>query len=356
MRYPSLLRAPSLMVGAVVLLAACSTTTIDPVEPETSPGANESAEGSADSGVVRVVTHDSFELPEELLEEFTESTGYEIELSAPGDGGALVNQLVLTKDSPLGDAVYGIDNSFAARAMEEEIMADVQFDWPQEVEDYLLPGLVPVDVGDVCLNVDDEWFTEAGQEAPETFADLIDEEYAGLTVLTNPAQSSPGLAFFLATISDSEDWVGYWNDLVDNDTKIVDGWSDAYYTDFSANGGDRPIVLSYSSSPALTLDDDGEATTSSVLETCYRQVEYAGVLQGAQNPEGAQAFLEFLLSEEVQQAIPDAMFMYPVVDVDLPDEWAQNAPLATDPHLLDPTEVQASLDEWLRTWHDDVIG
>ncbi|HLS02008.1 MAG TPA: thiamine ABC transporter substrate-binding protein, partial [Beutenbergiaceae bacterium] len=192
---------------------------------------------------------------------------------------------------------------------------------------------------------------------PETFDDLLKEEYEGLTVVTNPAQSSPGLAFLLATIANFDaDWENYWADLIDNDLKIVDSWSDAYYTDFSANEGSRPIALSYSTSPAFTLDDDGDSTTGSMLDTCFRQIEYAGVLTGAENPEGAQAFIDFLLSDEVQAAIPESLYMYPVTGVDLPEDWVAHAPLADDPHQVDPADIEANLDDWLRIWQDDVIG
>lgn len=344
------------LTGAAValMLAGCASTPAEP-EPSSEPPA-----GDDEGGIVRVVTHDSFELPEELLEQFENATGYELQFSAPGDAGALVNQLILTKDSPLGDVVYGVDNSFAARAVNAGIVEDYESPGlPEGAADYLVDGhgLTPIDMGDVCLNVDHEWFAANDLDEPATFEDLLEEEYRGLTVLTNPAQSSPGMAFMLATISKfGDDWTGYWERLLDNDTKIVDGWSGAYYTDFTTNGGSRPIVLSYATSPAFTLDDDGDSTTGSLLETCFRQVEYAGVLAGAENPGGAQAFIDFLLSEEVQGAIPGTMYMYPVADVDLPEEWTAHAPVAPAPHNVDPQDIETNLDDWLRSFQDDVIG
>src|SRR5690625_3793048 len=351
---------PATLAGLLTLGACAAPAEEEPGGKAETAAPEDGDENGEAGGVVRVVSHDSFDLDEELFAQFTETTGYELEFSAPGDAGALVNQLILTKDSPLGDVVYGVDNSFAARAINEEVVAEYHSPaLPQEDEDYLVDGyaLTPIDMGDVCMNVEHEWFNENDIDEPETFDDLLKEEYEGLTVVTNPAQSSPGLAFLLATIANFDaDWENYWADLIDNDLKIVDSWSDAYYTDFSANEGSRPIALSYSTSPAFTLDDDGDSTTGSMLDTCFRQIEYAGVLTGAENPEGAQAFIDFLLSEEVQAAIPESLYMYPVAPVDLPEDWVAHAPLAEQPHQLDPADIEANLDDWLRTWQDDVIG
>lgn len=338
--------------------------------PAPSPSASDpGASGTSDDGAtsapassITLVTHDSFALSEDVLAAFTEETGIAVTQVAPGDAGALVNQLVLTKSSPLGDVVYGIDNTFASRAIDEGVLAPYTSPaLPASAEPYLLgDALTPVDLSDVCLNVDLAWFEENGQEPPTSFDDLVQPEYAGLTVVTNPATSSPGLAFLLATISaQGEDgWVGYWEQLRDNDVLVVDGWSDAYYVDFSgAEGeGDRPVVLSYASSPPVTIGDDGVPTTAALLDTCFRQVEYAGVLEGAANPEGAQAFVDFLLSEQVQADVPGQMYVYPIdTTVALPDDWAEFAPLATAPHEVPAADIAANRSDWIDTWTATVL-
>lgn len=310
--------------------------------------------GEADGGgVVTLVTHDSFALSEGLLESFTAESGYEVRLVAPGDGGALVNQLILTKDSPLGDAVYGIDNSFASRAVEEGVIDPYVSPAAPAGFDTLDGHLTPVDQGDVCLNVDLEWFADADLPVPEGFEDLLEPGYADLTVVTSPVSSSPGLAFLLATVAHFEDgWQDYWRGLLGNGAKVADGWSDAYYVDFSGSegAGPRPIVLSYSSSPAAEVGEDGIARTANVAATCFRQVEYAGVIAGAENPDGAEALVDFLLSEEVQADIPGSMYMYPVTDVALPEEWAQHAPLTEDPLTLDPATIAEKRGSWQEEW------
>lgn len=313
---------------------------------------------------VRVVTHDSFNVSEGLIETFEAESGYTLELSAPGDAGSLVNQLILTKDSPLGDAAYGVDNSFASRAIGEDVFADYTSPaLPVAAEEYLVGGgdsLTPVDVGDVCLNIDTEWFDDNDVPAPQSLADLIDPDYADLLVVTHPANSSPGLAFLLATIGEfGDDWTQYWADLRDNGLLVVDSWSSAYSEEFSGSVGQgpRPIALSYSTSPAFEVDEDGRAPTEALLSSCFRQVEYAGVLAGADNPDGAQSFIDFLLSDEVQADIPGEMFMYPVnPDIELPQEWVQWAPLADEPIEVDPLEIDANREEWIQTWSETVIG
>src|SRR5690606_22046802 len=205
------------VLGIAALAAGCSL--IGESDGEATPAGDGTSGAGGSGGVVRVVTHDSFALPEELIEAFESETGYTVEQSAPGDGGALVNQLILTKDAPLGDVAYGVDNTFASRALTEEVFASYTSPvLPTSAEQYLVPGsdaLTPVDVGDVCLNVDHAWFAEAGIEEPATFEDLLAPEYADLTVMSNPATSSPGLAMLAATVGafGEDGYADYWAGL-----------------------------------------------------------------------------------------------------------------------------------------------
>lgn len=319
----------------------------------------------ATQGEVVLVTHDSFTLPEEVVAGFTEETGYELVVQASGDAGALTNQLVLTKGSPTGDAVFGIDNTFATRAIEEGVLAAYSpEDLPAEVGEHALPWdgadyLTPIDYGDVCVNIDDAWFEAEGIDPPQTLQDLTDPTYRDLFVTPGASSSSPGLAFLLATIGEfgEEGWQDYWTDLMANGASVTSGWSDAYSVDFTFSGGDRPIVLSYASSPPFTIPEGGqEPTTSALLDTCFRQVEYAGVLEGAANPEGAQALVDYLLSDQVQSAIPDAMYVFPVTDVELPEVWAQWAQVAPEPIEVDPALIEEHRQEWVRAWADIATG
>ncbi|MFV0254347.1 MAG: thiamine ABC transporter substrate binding subunit [Beutenbergiaceae bacterium] len=325
--------------------------------------AEPSGEPASPINTVRVVTHDSFALPEELIADFEDMTGYVVELSAPGDGGALVNQLILTKDSPLGDVAYGIDNTFASRALAQGVFSDYESPMVTvEVQEYAIGdslALTPVDIGDVCFNVDHAWFEQAGIPEPVTFTDLTDPQYAGLTVVPNPATSSPGLAMLTATVGQfgTDGYAQFWQDMRTNGVKVVSGWSDAYYVDFSGSEGqgDRPIVLSYSTSPAFEAAD-GVARTGALLDTCFRQVEYAGVLAGAENVAGAEAFIDFLLSEQVQSALPENMYVYPIIpSAELPADWVEFAPLSDNPIAVPAEQIDAERDDWIETWTQVVI-
>ena len=322
-----------------------------------------SADDDTSTDEVVVATHDSWNMPKKVLRQFTEETGYTVKIQPSGDAGALTNKLVLTKDAPIADAVYGIDNTFASRAVDEGVLTEFTPSTnPGTAYEPQAAGaadrLTPIDYSDVCVNVDDTWFAEHDVPPPATFEDLTEERYRGLFVTPAPSTSSPGLAFLVATVAEygEDGWADYWARLMANDTKITAGWSDAYQVDFTQGGGsgDRPIVLSYASSPPFTVSEDtGEPTTSALLDTCFRQVEYAGVLAGAENPEGAQAFIDFLGGRAFQEALPDSMYVFPVdPDATLPDAWAEYAVPADDPRTMSESAIADHRAEWLETWAD----
>ena len=322
----------------VVALAGCSAI------------GNDSPAPSASAGTVTLVTHDSFGLSDGILDAFEEQSGLTVEVVQPGDGGALVNQLVLTKDAPLGDLVFGIDNSFASRAVDEGVVA------PTDLPDAYEGALVPVDYGDVCINVDHAWFTEKGLAEPVTLEDLAKPEYKDLLVVPNAVTSSPGLSFLLATVGafGEDGWVDYWKALKANGLKVADGWSDAYSTDFSGGGGGgpRPIVLSYASSPPYTVPEGAtEPTTGALLDTCFRQTEYAGVIAGTSQPEAAQKLVDFLFSTTVQNDIPATMYVYPVnAKATLPESFVEFAEIADDPFVVSPEDIDKNRETWLSEW------
>ena len=329
------------LAASTVLLAGCAT----PSEP--------------DEVTLVLVTHDSFALSEGTLDQFTEQTGVRVEVQSGGDAGELVNKLVLTADSPLGDVVFGIDNTFASRAASNGVLEPyVSGDLTDAEAAYLLPEgsggeyLTPIDSGDVCVNVDHEWFADAGIPEPRTLDDLIDPTYEGLLVVEAANSSSPGLAFLLATIAayGEDGWHDYWSALVDNQVKVVASWSDAFYVDFTgaAEDGDRPLVVSYASSPPVT---EPPGSTGVLLDTCFRQTEYAGVIAGTEHPAEARQLVDFLFSTVVQNDIPENMYVFPVnANAELPAAWAEYAEIATDPFELDPAEIDANREAWIAAW------
>lgn len=328
--------------GAVVVLAgslllgACSAS-------------DQKASSKSDSQekTVKVLVHDSFNVPKELIADFEKKTGYTLVTNSAGDAG-VVNQLVLQKDSPQYDAAYGVDGYSAYTALDAGVFADYK---SKEVSEKSLEGkLSIVDKGDVCINVDHAWFKANNVAEPATIEDLAKPEYAKLLVVENPATSSTGLAFLIATIKDRGEsaYTEYWKALLAGGAKVAGGWSDAYYTDFSgADGkGPFPLVVSYSASPAET-----KGATGSLDATCTRQYEMAGVLKGAKNEKGAKAFVDFMLSKEVQAALPENMYMYPVrSDVELPEQWAQYAKLTDNPIEMDLKSVAKNRETWIKDW------
>jgi thiamine transport system substrate-binding protein len=362
-------RAPRVLAltgAAALALTACSlggSGGSDPTSGSTSGSAAVEAGRCTGDGALTVLTHESFVLPDEAKAAFEKESGCTLKLVTAGDAGLLTNRLVLTKGSPVADAVFGIDNTFAGRAVAEGVLDEYQPELPAGAADHALPGegakvLVPVDFGDVCVNIDDTWFAKKKVDPPATLDDLTKREYKDLFVTPGASSSSPGLSFLLATVAakGEDGWQQYWRDLMANGTKITSGWSDAYGVDFTAGEGqgDRPVVLSYASSPPFTVPEGGtEPTTSALLDTCFRQVEYAGVVKGTEQPAGARAFVDLMLSDEVQAGIPESMYMYPASSaVELPQEWARWAKTAEQPLTVDPARIEEQRATWLREWTD----
>jgi thiamine transport system substrate-binding protein len=170
-----------------------------------------------------------------------------------------LNKAILSKDAPLADVFYGVDNTFLSRAIDEGIFEAYQSplleDIPDDFELDKQYRALPVDFGDVCLNYDKSYFEDKNIAPPQNLEDLLKQEYKSFLVVENPATSSPGLAFLLATIGHfgEQAYLDYWQGLVANDVLVVNDWEQAYYTEFSRWGGARPIVVSYGSSPPVEM-------------------------------------------------------------------------------------------------------
>ncbi len=311
-----------------------------------------------------VLTHGSFDVSEEVMAAFTEETGITVAFLAGGDAGEVLNRAVLTRDNPLADLLFGVDNNLIARALEADIFEPYESPMLAAVaSEYIFEEnhfVTPVDAGFVNFNYHKAWFTERELDLPADITQLAEEAYRGLTVVTNPATSSPGLAFMLATVARFGDgWLEFWAGLRDNDLLVTDGWSDAYYTAFSPYGGDRPVVLSYASSPAAEVFFAGEelddAPTGNLFcERCvYRQIEAIGILRGTEKREEAQALIDFMLSTRFQEDIPLTMFVYPVnPGAALPEVFLRYGQLPAEGEIasLPAAEIEANLEGWLDAW------
>ncbi|GAA2971294.1 thiamine ABC transporter substrate-binding protein [Actinokineospora diospyrosa] len=327
-------------------------------------GCTSSTQSSGERTVV-LVTHDSFTVEQSVLDRFRADTGIKVDVRKSGDAGALTTQLVLTKAAPIGDVAFGVDNTFASRALSEGVFAEYRpADADKGPQKFAVDGLnrlTAVDVGDVCVNVD--LAALAGRElaTPTSFEDLADPRYKDLLVIEDPSTSSPGLAFLMATVAHygTKDWPNYWTRLKDNGVKVVAGWEEAYTQEFSGSSGKgpRPLVVSYASSPSAEIGTDGKPKTAAVLDTCFRQVEYAGVLNGAKNQDDARKVVDFLISETFQKTVAESMYVYPVRDgVALPEAWQKASPRPETSASLPPEDIQANRERWIEQWRTAVRG
>jgi len=323
--------------------------------------------GAQDAEPVRLLTHESFAVSPEVLDAFTAQTGYRVEILTGGDAGQIVNQAILSAGNPVADVLFGVDTTFLSRALEGGVFEEYVSPQNGVVPPHLLTDdrVTPIDAGDVCVNYDKAAFT-AGSP-PLLIDDLTDPAYEGMLVVENPATSSPGLAFLLATIArwgETGDytWRDYWSDLRSNGVQVTRGWEEAYYGSFSggSGAGDRPLVVSYASSPPAEVLFAAEPTdiapTASLTDGCFRQVEYAGVLAGTGNRAGAEALIDFMLSNEFQEDVPLNMFVFPVsTTATLPDLFLAHTKVPADPETMDPAAIEANRERWIDEWTDIVL-
>jgi thiamine transport system substrate-binding protein len=316
---------------------------------------------------VVLVTHDSFAVSKPVKAAFEKQTGLTLRILQAGDAGEALNRALLTAGKPQGDVLFGVDDNLLSRAVDGDLFDEYRSPELDAVDRQFEPPddkVTPIDHGEVCLNIDRGWFASHGLAPPRTLEELTLERYRNLLVVENPATSSPGLAFLFATVSRFGDkWTGYWRKLRANGVKVVDGWEAAYTQQFSGAAGSpgkRPIVVSYATSPAAEVIFAGkpltQSPTAAVADGCYRQVEYAGVLRGARNEDGAHKLIDFMLSERFQADVPGSMFVYPVRDgVPLPAEFRKFAIQPAAPLQLTSAEIEAGRDTWIEQWTQAVL-
>jgi thiamine transport system substrate-binding protein len=346
----------TLILAVCLIFSACANQ-----------GAAPQTEGQ-EAPILTVMTHDSFSISEQVLNTFTETSGIEVRFLKSGDTGTAVNKAILAKDKPLADVFYGVDNTFLSRALEEGIFENYESPLLTDIPDHfeLDPqyGALPVDFGDVCLNYDKTYFADNDLSPPENLEDLLKPQYEGLLVVENPATSSPGLAFLLATIGrfGESGYLDYWDGLVDNDLLVVNDWEIAYYQEFSRAGGTRPIVVSYGSSPPFEViyaeSPIDEPPTEAVVSdgACFRQIEFVGILSGTQNRELAEEWIDFMLSPTFQEDIPLQMFVFPVNENTILDEtFEKHLAVPENPAFVDPEDIANKRETWIQDWTEVVL-
>ncbi|MEB3960315.1 thiamine ABC transporter substrate-binding protein [Streptomyces kunmingensis] len=338
----------------LVMLSACGSS------GDAGPG--------GDSKTVTLVSHDSWAVSKNVLKDFEKKSGYKVKVLEDGDAGQAVNKAILSKGNPQGDVFFGVDNTLLSRALDNDVFAPYKAQGLDKVKKaYQLDAgknrVTPVDTGSICVNYDKKYFQQHKLTPPSSFADLAEPAYKDLLVTENAATSSPGLGFLLGSAAEYGDdgWQGYWKKLVANGVKVVDGWDQAYNEEFSGSaggkkaGGERPLVVSYASSPpAEAIYSDPQPKTSPVgvaAKTCFRQVEFAGLLDGARNEKGGRALLDFLISKEFQQDMPLNMFVDPVTEnATAPADYTKYAVRVDDPETMSPRKIADNRDNWVKSW------
>lgn len=326
------------------------------------------ASEAAGPATLTVMTHDSFAVSEEVVASFEAEHNVDVVFLQVGDAGTAVNQAVLAGDNPLADVFYGVDNTFLSRALEADIfepyLSPLLAEIPDELELDASYGALPVDYGDVCLNYDKAYFEDNAIAPPANLEALLQPEYAGLLAVENPATSSPGLAFLLATIGHfgEDGYLDYWQGLVANDVKVVNDWETAYYTEFSRWGGERPIIVSYGSSPPVEMifaeEPMEEPPTAAVVAdgACFRQIEFVGILRGTEQRELAEAWVDFMLSTTFQEDMPLQMFVFPVNEnAQLQAEFVDYLAVPEDTAFVSPADIAAKREQWIQDWTETVL-
>ncbi|HEY9121829.1 MAG TPA: thiamine ABC transporter substrate-binding protein [Brevefilum sp.] len=338
-----------------VLHAACSP------QETTAPG---------ERRTLRVMTHDSFAVSEYLIAQFESENNVDIRFIRSGDTGSALNQAILSRDNPLADVFYGIDNTFLTRALQEDIFEPFASPLLENIPDQFkldpTNNALPVDYGDVCINYDKAYFETNNLAVPESLEALTQPEYEGLLVTENPATSSPGLAFLMATIAQfgQEGYLEFWVELSQNGLVVASDWETAYYSNFSGSTGQgpQPMVVSYGSSPAAEVifaeTPLDEAPTASIIgpNTCFRQIEFVGILKGTPSRDLAEKFVDFMLSPSFQEDIPMQMFVFPVnPDAKLPEAFIENVQIPDQPATLAPDLIDENRETWIEAWTETVL-
>jgi thiamine transport system substrate-binding protein len=351
-------------MAVFVVAAACSGSA-----KHAAPSGTASTTVAPRITTVTLLTHSSFAASKAVLADFTKQTGFKVKIVQPNDAGVMVNEAILRKNNPVADALFGVDNTFLTRALDAGIfdpyVAHGLDTVPPALQADPQHRVTPIDESNVCVDTDTSWFGHDGRPpAPTSLDDLVDPRYKNLMVVENASTSSPGLAFLLATIAAKGDtgWKSYWSALRKNGVRVDDDWTQAYQNDFTAGGakGDRPIVVSYGSDPAadvLGSSPHRDTPHVEVIESsCFRQVEFAGVLHGARNVPGAQALVDFMLSRRFQEDMPLQMYVNPIVSgAKLPAVFTKWAVDPLHPHSIDPATISAQRNGWIKEWTDLVV-
>lgn len=333
--------------------------------------------GRASDGKLRILTYDIAAFSDEMLAEFTNQTGYEIEMIRTDDSGGILEQLLQTQQAQQADLAIGLDNTYLQTALNFCLLqaheANISGISETALEPYSGPLALPFDRGDVCLNYDETRVDGTNLTVPTSLWNLTEPEWNGLTAFPSPVTSSPGRAFMSATIdyfendedntTDAFDW---WKAMADNGAIFTSGWTEAYEIHYSGGYGewveghlgDAAMTVSYCHSPGVEAFYGGNWTKSTSLtlpRSSFHQVEYAGVINGGTEIDAANAFIAYLLSEDVNRNMPENNLMQSVlVDAAWPetDGYAYHTDTPTLNAEISNERIAEEMEAWLSDWKE----
>jgi len=359
-----------LTIRKIILITICPVLFTFAACTADLPGSIWQNDASDKPDTLTVMTHDSFAVSAELIEDFESENNLKINFLKSGDTGTALNKAILSKGNPIADVFYGVDNTFLSRALDEGIFEKYISPQLDQIDDEfeLDSGhrALPVDYGDVCLNYDKSYFSSMNLSPPGTLEDLLETDYKGMLVVQNPATSSPGLAFLFTTIGHfgDEGYLDYWKSLVDNEMLVVNDWETAYYSEFSGSSGrgPRPVVVSYNSSPVFELIYSetalDEPPTAAVVghDTCFRQIEFVGILEGTKNRDAAKKWVDFMLSTRFQEDMPLQMFVFPVnSNAMLEDAFIEYLDIPESTSNVSYEKISENREKWISEWTQTVL-
>ena len=365
MKHKKVLNYLLVMILLGLVLSACSGA-VSPQSQATSPVQPQTAAPV----VLNVMTYNSFSASQDVIDSFQKQYNIQLKFLKSGDTGAALNKAILSKNAPLADVFFGVDNTFLSRALSSGIFLAYKSPLLNDIPDkYKLDPsdqMLPVDHSDVCLVYDKAYFQKNNLPVPQSFDDLLKPEYKNLLVVENPATSSPGLAFLLATIAHygPDKYLDFWMSLKNNGVVVVDSWDTAYYTDFSGSSGKgpQPLVVSYDTDPAaeivfsttpITVSPVGAITAP---QMCFQQVEFVGILKGTQHLALAQKLVDFMMGVQFQEDMPLQMYVFPVnSQATLPDVFNEYVKQPEKPATLSPDEISQNRDAWIKAWTQAVL-
>ncbi|EGR3114079.1 TPA: thiamine ABC transporter substrate binding subunit [Vibrio parahaemolyticus] len=305
----------------------------------------------AAENTLTIYTYDSFAAdwgPGPKIEQaFEAKCGCDVNFVALDDGVSILNRLRLEGGNSKADIVLGLDNNLMAEAKKTGLLTEHNVDTANTV----LPNgwsdtmFVPYDYGYFAFVYNKEKLANP----PKSMKELVETRDDLKVIYQDPRTSTPGqgLMLWMKSIY-GDDVTQAWQKLASKTVTVTKGWSEAYSMFLN---GESDLVLSYTTSPAyhLIAENDSKFATANFSEGHYMQVEVAAKVKGSKNSELADKFMDFILSDEFQSAMPTGNWMYPVTDVELPKGF-ETLSVPSKSLSFSADEVAKMRKSWIREW------